>query len=57
MRTNHLYDGVIDFDAAVRDPVTLTNLLSTFNSGDGLHLNPAGYRAMANAINLNLFTP
>lgn len=57
IRTNHLYDGVIDFDAAVRDPVTLTNLLSTFNSGDGLHLNPAGYRAMANAINLNLFTP
>jgi lysophospholipase L1-like esterase len=56
IRTNNLYDGVIDFDAAVRDPVTLTNLLSTYNSGDGLHLNQAGYQAMANAVNLKLFT-
>ena len=47
---------MIDFDAAVRDPVTLTNLLSAYNSGDGLHLNPPGYHAMANSIDLNLFT-
>jgi lysophospholipase L1-like esterase len=46
---------VIDFDAVVRDPVTLTNLLSAYDSGDGLHLNPTGYQVMANAINLNLF--
>jgi lysophospholipase L1-like esterase len=56
IRTNNLYDGVIDFDAVVRDPVTLTNLLSTYDSGDGLHLNPTGYQVMANSINLNLFT-
>jgi lysophospholipase L1-like esterase len=56
IRTNSLYDGVIDFDAVVRDPVTLTNLLAAFNSGDGLHPDEAGYQAMANAINLNLFT-
>jgi lysophospholipase L1-like esterase len=56
IRTNTLCDGVIDFDMVVRDPVTLTNLLAAYNSGDGLHLNPAGYQAMANAINLNLFT-
>jgi len=55
-RTNNIYDGVIDFDAVVRDPVTLTNLLSSYNSGDGLHLNPTGYHVMANAIDLNLFT-
>ena len=55
IRTNNLYDGVIDFDAVVRDPVTLTNLLSAYDSGDGLHLNPTGYQVMANAINLNLF--
>jgi lysophospholipase L1-like esterase len=55
IRTNTLYDGVIDFDAVVRDPVTLTNLLSAYNCGDGLHLNPTGYHAMANAINLTLF--
>jgi lysophospholipase L1-like esterase len=55
-RTNTLYDAVIDFDAVVRDPVTLTNLLAAYNSGDGLHLNPLGYHTMANSINLNLFT-
>ena len=47
---------MIDFDAVVRDPVTLTNLLAAYNSGDGLHLNPLGYHTMANSINLNLFT-
>jgi lysophospholipase L1-like esterase len=57
IRTNTLADGLIDFDAVARDPVTLTNLLSTYNSGDGLHLTPAGYHAMANAINLNFFAP
>ena len=55
IRTNSLYDGVIDFDAAVRDPVTLTNLLSTYDSGDHLHLSPAGYQAMAKAVNLGWF--
>jgi len=57
IRTNSGADGLIDFDAVVRDPITLTNLLSAYNSGDGLHLTPAGYHAMANAINLNLFAP
>jgi lysophospholipase L1-like esterase len=57
LRTNSIYDGVIDFDAVVRDPVTLTNLQAPYNSGDGLHLSPAGYRAMADAINLNFFPP
>jgi lysophospholipase L1-like esterase len=56
IRTNSECDAVIDFDATVRDPVMLTNLLPAYNSGDGLHLNPAGYQAMARAIHLNLFT-
>jgi lysophospholipase L1-like esterase len=60
-RTNTIYDGVIDFDAAVRDPVTLTNFQAAYypglNANDWLHLNPAGYKAMADAINLNLFVP
>jgi lysophospholipase L1-like esterase len=58
-RTNTVFDGVIDFDAAVRDPVTLTNFQAAFfpgaNANDWLHLNPAGYKAMADAIDLNLF--
>jgi lysophospholipase L1-like esterase len=56
-RTNHVYDALIDFDAVVRDPVTQANLNSPYDSGDHLHLSPAGYQAMANGIDLNLFTP
>jgi len=60
-RTNTIYDGMIDFDATVRDPVTLTNFQAAFfpgaNANDWLHLNPLGYKAMADAIDLNLFTP
>jgi lysophospholipase L1-like esterase len=60
-RTNTIYDGLIDFDVIVRDPVTLTNIQAAYYSGvnasDGLHLNPAGYKAMADAIDLNLFAP
>jgi len=59
LRTNTVFDGVIDFDAAVRDPVTLTKFQSQFhpgpNANDWLHMNPLGYRAMGDAINLNLF--
>ncbi len=57
LRTNSVNDGVIDFDTAVRDPTTPTSLLSACDSGDHLHLSPAGYQAMANAINLSWFTP
>ena len=56
VRTSGKFDAVIDFDTVVRDPVTLTNLLSAYDTGDGLHLNPAGYQAMANSIDLTLFT-
>jgi lysophospholipase L1-like esterase len=60
-RTNTVFDGVIDFDAAVRDPVTLTNFQAAFfpgvNASDWLHMNPLGYQAMGDAIDLNLFTP
>lgn len=61
IRTNTIFDGVIDFDAAVRDPVTLTNFQAAFypgvNANDWLHLNVLGYKTMADAIDLNLFTP
>ena len=56
IRTSGAFDAVIAFDAAVRDPATQTNLAAAYNSGDGLHLNPAGYQAMAAAIDLSLFT-
>jgi len=48
-------DGVIDFDAAVRDPKHPTQLLPAYDSGDHLHVNDAGNAAQANAISLRLF--
>ena len=49
------FDGVIDFDAAVRDPSAPRRFLPDYDSGDHLHPNDAGYEAMANAIDLSLF--
>jgi lysophospholipase L1-like esterase len=51
------FDGLIDFDAAVRDPASPSRLQAAFDSGDGLHLNPAAYQTMADAVDLALFTP
>ena len=51
------FDGVIDFDAAVRDPASPLQLLPAYDSGDHLHPNDAGYQAMAAAINLTIFRP
>lgn len=48
------YDGVIDFDAIVRDPAHPLQLLATFKGADSLHLTDAGYEAMARAVNLAL---
>jgi len=55
IRTGKAYDGVIDFDAAVRDPQAPSKIQMKFNPGDNLHMNDAGYQAMAAAIDLNLF--
>jgi lysophospholipase L1-like esterase len=40
------FDGVIDFDAVVRDPEHPDRLLPAYDSGDHLHPGPAGYRVM-----------
>jgi lysophospholipase L1-like esterase len=50
LRGADFLDGVADFDAAVRDPAAPERLQAAFDSGDGLHLSPAGYRAMAGAV-------
>lgn len=57
IRSSGEFDGVIDFDAATRDPANPLMLLPAYDSGDHLHPNDAGYQAMANAIDLSLFTP
>jgi len=55
LRKTNTYDGVIDFDAVVRDPANRTKILPRYDSGDHLHPNDAGYQAMGNAINLKIF--
>jgi lysophospholipase L1-like esterase len=55
IRTSGAYDAVIDFDAVVRDPQSPTKLQAAFDSGDHLHPNDAGYKAMGDAIDLSLF--
>lgn len=46
-----VFDGVIDFDAALRDPAHPDRLLPAYDN-DGLHPNAAGYQAMADAVPL-----
>lgn len=55
IRTGGAFDGVIDFDAAVRDPSHPTRFRDDFQWGDYLHPDSAGYKAMAAAIDLSLF--
>ncbi|MDQ7980892.1 SGNH/GDSL hydrolase family protein [Paraburkholderia sp. SARCC-3016] len=56
IRTGRAYDGVVDFDAALRDPAYPSQLRRAFDSGDHIHPNDAGYAAMADAIPLQLLT-
>ena len=55
IRMGGAFDGVIDFDAVVRDPNHLSQLLPKFASKDHLHPNDDGYKAMADSIDLDLF--
>jgi lysophospholipase L1-like esterase len=56
IRTSKAYDAVIDFDKVLRDPRNPATLLPAYDSGDNLHPNDAGYQAMADAIDLSLFS-
>jgi hypothetical protein len=52
IRGQHVADGTIDFDAAVRDPANPARLDPAYDGSDHIHLDPAGYRAMAGAVDL-----
>jgi len=56
VRTSGIFDGVVDFDRVMRDPSHPARFLPAYDSGDHLHPNDAGYKAMADAIDLKLFT-
>ncbi|MFI9847557.1 SGNH/GDSL hydrolase family protein [Nonomuraea sp. NPDC051941] len=53
IRTGGEFDAVADFERAVADPADLDRIRPAFDSGDHLHPNPAGYRAMADAVDLH----
>src|SRR6185503_6046989 len=55
IRSGKSYDAMFDFDAAVRDPAQPARLRAQFDPGDHLHLNAAGYEAVANSIDLARF--
>jgi lysophospholipase L1-like esterase len=54
IRTSGAFDGVIDFDAATRDPNNPKHIRAEFDSGDHLHPQDTGYEAMADSIDLEL---
>jgi lysophospholipase L1-like esterase len=49
-------DGIVNQDAAVHDPAMPTQYLPAYDAGDHLHPNDPGHRAIANGIDLGLFT-
>jgi lysophospholipase L1-like esterase len=55
IRTSGEPDGMIDFDAGLRDPGDPLRLLAAYDSGDHLHPSERGYRAMGDLIDLSLF--
>jgi lysophospholipase L1-like esterase len=50
IRTSHAFDGVVDFDAALRDRAQPDRLQHGFDSGDHIHPSDSGYAAMAEAV-------
>jgi lysophospholipase L1-like esterase len=52
IRESGVFDGVADFDAALRDPARPDLILKAYDSGDGLHPSPAGFKAMAATVPL-----
>ena len=56
IRTSGAFDAVIDFAPAVADKTDPLKIDPRFNDGDKLHPNDAGYKAMADAIDLKVIT-
>jgi lysophospholipase L1-like esterase len=54
IRTSREFDGVIDFDAVIRDPGNPAQIKEGWHMGDHLHGSDAGYAAMSAAIDLSV---
>jgi len=57
IRASGEFDSVVDFDAVMRDPAQPTRIRADLQSGDWLHPNDAGYRAMGDAVDLRALAP
>ena len=55
IRTSGAFDGLIEFDRVVADPAHPSAIAAAYDSGDHLHPNDAGYKAMGEAVDLKLF--
>jgi lysophospholipase L1-like esterase len=55
MRTAQEFDGIVDFDGAIRDKADASRMAAAFDCGDHLHPNDAGYAAMSDTIDLRRF--
>jgi lysophospholipase L1-like esterase len=55
IKTSDVFDAVIDFDKAMRDPARPDHLDPTVDCGDHLHPNPTGYKRMGEFVPLELF--
>ena len=55
IRASGAYDGVIDFDAVVRDPASPNRFVESYQAEDWLHPNDLGYQRMADAVDLTMF--
>ncbi|MFH8991777.1 SGNH/GDSL hydrolase family protein [Streptomyces sp. NPDC017940] len=53
VRTSGEYDAYVDLDRALADPADPERIRPAYDSGDHLHPNDAGYRAMARAVDLD----
>ncbi|WP_030952533.1 SGNH/GDSL hydrolase family protein [Streptomyces sp. NRRL S-481] len=57
IRDGEVFDGVLDFDAVVRDPARPSRMLPAYDSGDHLHPGDAGLAALAGSVDLSLLVP
>jgi lysophospholipase L1-like esterase len=55
IRESGVFDAVVDFDAALRDPENKLRMLPKYDCGDHLHPSDLGYRTMGDVIDLALF--
>ncbi|MEP7209816.1 MAG: SGNH/GDSL hydrolase family protein [Alphaproteobacteria bacterium] len=55
IRTGKGFDGVVDFDAVMKDPANPKKMKADLQSGDWLHPNDTGYKLMGDSIDLKLF--